>query len=365
MFVVFVAGVVEEALPQAGCYNRGFIARELMPEQLFRVEDPQTGQTIAAALRQWLPGRSWSDLKKLLQSRRVMVSGNLCLDEGRRLKHAEVIKILDASAVAPPQAEDIKLQFVDSHLLVCEKPAGMTTLRHPEERHWPSRRKQLQPTLDELLPRILAKRLRKGAQQVSDKSPHARVRAVHRLDRDTSGLMVFARTIPAERELGLQFRAHALDRVYKTVVIGEIEAQTFESHLVEDRGDGRRGSGLEKVGKRAVTHVTPLERLDGYTLCECRLETGRTHQIRIHLSEAGHPVCGDKVYHGPYGTPPVIDRSGAPRLALHAAELAFKHPITGENLQFYMELPADMQQFLQKLRGLPSAESRAKSSRRR
>ena len=108
------------------------------------------------------------------------------------------------------------------------------------------------------------------------------------------------------------FRKHDMHRVYHAIAQGRVEARTFDSSLVRDRGDRRRGSTrLPKVGKRAVTHVRPLEYLDGYTLVECRLETGRTHQIRIHLAEAGHPLCGEKVYNKPLFGKPIVDRSGA------------------------------------------------------
>jgi acetyl/propionyl-CoA carboxylase alpha subunit len=112
--------------------------------------------------------------------------------------------------------------------------------------------------------------------------------------------MVFARTVPAERDLMQQFRQHTVHRRYLAIVQGTVEQRTIESYLVRDRGDGRRGSASQPgVGKRAVTHIRPLEPLDGYMLIECRLETGRTHQIRIHLAELGHPVCGEKIYHQP------------------------------------------------------------------
>jgi 23S rRNA pseudouridine1911/1915/1917 synthase len=337
--------------------------------RLFRVAPAQVNLTIAAALRQWLPGKSWSDVRRLLSSRHVTVSGNLCLDEGRRLKEEEVVKLLPHPAAAPPREEDVRIRFLDAHLVVVEKPAGMTTLRHPEERNWPKRRKQLQPTLDEMLPRVIEKKER-GAKRPGrparagkkprkkgpelPKGPPKRLRAVHRIDRETSGLMIFARTVDAERRLGLQFREHSLHRVYLAVALGDVREQTFESYLVPDRGDGRRGSTKNrKLGKRAVTHVKPIERLNGYTVVECRLETGRTHQIRIHLSEAGHPLCGDKVYRGPFPGKPIPDESGAPRLALHAAELGFEHPITGEPLKFVMPLPPDMTRLIDRLRVRP------------
>lgn len=335
--------------------------------QTFRVPSELVNATIAAALRSWLPGRSWTDIKKLLKNRHVTVSGNLCLDEGRRLKLDEVVKLLPHSAAAPPREDDVRIRYIDPHLVIVEKPAGMTTLRHPEERNWPKRRKQLQPTLDEMLPRVIAKREEgkpggggrrpvrggksRGAGSPRTKGAPRRLRAVHRIDRETSGLMVFARTVDAERALGLQFRDHSLHRVYVAVALGDVKEQMIESWLVPDRGDGRRGSTPNhKLGKKAVTHVKPIERLPGYTVVECRLETGRTHQIRIHLSEQGHPLCGDKVYRGPYPGKPIADESGAPRVALHAAELGFDHPITGAPLRFVMPLPTDIVALIDRLR---------------
>jgi len=336
---------------------------------VFRAGPQQVNLTIAAALRHWLPEKSWSDVRKLLSGRLVTVSGNLCLDEGRRLKEDEVVKLLAHPAAAPPREDDVRIRYIDAHLVVVEKPAGMTTLRHPEERSWPLRRRQLQPTLDEMLPRVIDKRERAHSQKPKGpptrgkqhRKPHdrprrhgplPRLRAVHRIDRETSGLMIFARTVDAERLLGAQFRDHSLHRVYLAVALGNVTARSFESNLIPDRGDGLRGSTTNpKLGKRAVTHVKPVERLDGYTVVECRLETGRTHQIRIHLSEAGHPLCGDKVYRGRFPGKPIADESGAPRLALHATELGFEHPITGEVLRFVMPLPPDLTIFLTRLRG--------------
>jgi 23S rRNA pseudouridine1911/1915/1917 synthase len=177
------------------------------------------------------------------------------------------------------------------------------------------------------------------------------VRPVHRLDRDTGGLMVFARSVRAERGLMEQFRRHTTRRRYLAIVPGRVEAQTIETRIARDRGDGRRGS-TEKpgVGKHAITHIRPVEQFDGYTLIECRLETGRTHQIRIHLSELGHPLCGEKVYRKPLSGKPIPDRSGAPRLALHAASLGFQHPITGKEMSFESPLPKDFSHLLERLR---------------
>ena len=232
------------------------------------------------------------------------------------------------------------IRYADDHLVVVDKPAGLTTMRHPHEAAEFGARAQrfLPKTLADLLPALLP-------------SP-ARLRAVHRLDRDTSGLVVFARTAASERGLGQQFRAHTIDRRYLAVVRGRAKSQRIESSLVEDRGDGRRGSATKPGGgKRAVTHVRVLEELGDYTLVECRLETGRTHQVRIHLGEAGTPICGERVYDRPVHGKPLPDGSAAPRLALHAARLGFKHPATGKWMEWQSPLPLDLQTLVERLRG--------------
>ncbi len=329
-------------------------------EKLFRVLPRQVDQTVAAGLREWLPGQSWSAVRRLLATRRVTINGNLSVDAGRRLRLTDVVKLLPESAAPPPGEHDVKVRYLDRHLIVVEKPSGMTTTRHAEEREMSSRRRQLQPTLDEFLPRLIAKMERgkgekgmkgvKGEKSTKDKR-NLKIRPVHRLDRDTSGLLVFARTAEAQKHLEQQFRVHSIQRRYLAVVRGTVEAQTIESSLVRDRGDGRRGSTtLPDVGKHSVTHVRPIEQLGGYTLIECRLETGRTHQIRIHLSELGHPLCGDKVYGQPLFRAGEPDASGAPRLALCAVELGFVHPTTGETMLFETPPPRDFEEFVRRLR---------------
>ncbi len=315
--------------------------------RLFRVLPRQVDQTLASALRQWLPDRSWGEVRKLLRTRRVTVNGNLCLDAARRLRLTDVVKLLPHSTAPIPSSTDVRIRYLDKHLVVVEKPAGMTSTRHSEERDWPARRKQIQPTLDELLPGIIARKEQRRTHGVPPP-----IRAVHRLDRETSGLMVFARTTDAERSLSQQFRHHTTHRRYLAIVRGVVTGEhRLETRLVRDRGDGRRGSTVDPtLGKTAVTHVRPLEALGGYTLVECRLETGRTHQIRIHMAERGHVLCGEKVYNQPFRAPAQPDESGAPRIALHAAELGFEHPVTGQRMEFAMPLPPDLDAFLHRLR---------------
>lgn len=321
--------------------------------QNFHATHADAQQTLAAFLRGRLPDKSWSEVRRLIRARQVLVDGNLCLDASRRLRGREVVKLLANPTAPPARSDDVRVHFLDAQIVVVEKPARLTSVRHAEERHWSPRRKQVQPTLQDLLPQIIAKKLSQG-QSRRRAAPAGKlppVRPVHRLDRDTSGLMVFARTRQAEQGLVEQFRRHTTGRRYLAMAQGDVAEQTIESRLVRDRGDGRRGSTtLPDTGKRAVTHVKPLERLGEYTLIECRLETGRTHQIRIHLAEAGHPLCGETVYHQPLFAAPLPDASGAPRLALHAAELALDHPTSGERLRFTAPLPADLSQWLAGLR---------------
>lgn len=304
---------------------------------------------MAAALREWLPGRSWAEVRKLLKARRVMLSGNLCSDPARRLKLQDVVKVLPQPMAPPPSEKDVRILYLDSQVVVIEKPSGVTSTRHSEEAHWPARRKQIQPTLDEMLPAIIARR-----EKQRGKGKIRSVRAVHRLDRETSGVMVFARTPAAEKHLAQQFRKHTTQRRYLAIAHGSVKMQTLQSRLVRDRGDGRRGSTkLPNTGKHSITHVKPLERLGQYTLVECRPETGRTHQIRIHLAEAGHPLCGERIYIQPLFQPPRKDLSGAPRLALHAAALTFEHPKTGDAMHYETPLPTDLREFLTRLKAEP------------
>jgi 23S rRNA pseudouridine1911/1915/1917 synthase len=323
-------------------------------DQILRTGPSHAQATVTAFLREQLSGQSWSEVRRLLKSRQVLIDGNLCLDGSRRLRGTEVVKLLAHPTAAPPREEDIRICFLDAHVVVVEKPPRMTSVRHAEEQNWSSRRKQIQPTLEDVLPRAIAKKQSRGMRgrrgAPAGKLPP--VKPVHRLDRDTSGLMVFARTKSAEQSLIQQFRRHTTERCYLAIAHGQVAAQTVESNLVRDRGDGRRGStAIADVGKRAITHITPLERFDRCTLIECRLETGRTHQIRIHLAELGHPLCGEPLYHKPLKGPAPDDASGAPRIALHATALSFDHPITGERLRFHSPLPHDLAAFLERIRG--------------
>jgi 23S rRNA pseudouridine1911/1915/1917 synthase len=212
--------------------------------------------------------------------------------------------------------------------VVVDKPAGISTVPYDENEHG---------TLDQLV-----------METISERGRRAPLGIVHRIDKETSGVVVFARTVAAKQELKNQFRFHTVGRRYVAIAHGAVKTATIESRLVADRGDGRRGStDNEELGREAITHVKWMETLRGATLVECRLETGRTHQIRIHLAERNNPLVGERVYSKNYRGQLIA----APRLMLHARELSFDHPTTGQRLDFERPLPADMQAVLASLRG--------------
>jgi 23S rRNA pseudouridine1911/1915/1917 synthase len=311
----------------------------------FIVNAAEAGSSVLQAVRA-RQKISWSQAKRLFAQRLVRIAGVPCPDPMRRLRRGQHVDIQEPKQVEPVAPSTvIEVRYVDEQIVVVEKPSGLTTMRHPEEagQFGARARKFLPPTLADLLPAQLARG--RDARRFP-------VRAVHRLDKETSGLVIFARTVEAESHLGRQFRAHTVERRYLAVVRGRAESTRIESCLARDRGDGRRGSSSAgSQGKLAVTNVHVVERLGEYTLVECRLETGRTHQVRIHLGEAGTPLCGERVYDRPVHGKPLPDRSEAPRLALHAATLGLEHPKTGKRMSWRSPLPRDLAALVVRLRG--------------
>jgi 23S rRNA pseudouridine1911/1915/1917 synthase len=327
-----------------------------MRAQQFTVSRREAGRTVAEVLQARL-ALPRSRVQQLIRERRVWLGKGVCPDPARRVRAGQQLEVRDqrrTSRSAGPNQPVIR--YVDDQVVVVDKPPGLTTMRHPDEAaEFGARGRRFLPTtLADILPQFLADR-RSGRP--------VRVRAVHRLDKDTSGLVVFARTPEAERHLGRQFRAHSVERRYLAVVRGRATSGRIESYLVRDRGDGRRGSTPQAgQGKRAVTHVELMEDLGDYTLVSCRLETGRTHQVRIHLGENGTPLCGERVYDRPlHGQPVQKDGSGFPRPALHAASLGFVHPRTGKHLSWTAPLPADMAGLVKKLRKAKQQSAKAQS----
>ena len=335
-----------------------------MPATEFLADRREGGNTIATVLRKrfQLP---WSRVKKLIEGGHVRVAGFACTDASLRVRYKNRVWVREGTlelkhapkpvgkpkAPAKPAAAKPKpvkaaagqqlavvIVHTDAAVVVVDKPAGLTTVRHAvEAQEFGRGRRFLPATLLDHLPALIDE-------------PGAKLFPVHRIDRDTSGLVVFARTPAAARHLTKQFRDHTVDRKYLALVRGEPKDARIESVLLKDRGDGRRGSGTDPDGKSAVTHVTVLERFAGFGLVECRLETGRTHQVRIHLGEAGTPLCGETVYDRPAKGKPKPDGSEAARPMLHAARLGFAHPETGAAVAWDSRPPGDFSEVWARLR---------------
>jgi len=297
-----------------------------------------TDPTVAAVVREQT-GLAWSRARDLCTEGRVTVNGERCLDSALRVPPGAVV-IVDERApkLRSGALPESAIAFFDRDVVVVDKPAGLLSVAYE-----PGDKDTLADCTRALLRRMGGRRF------------EPRVGVVHRLDKDTSGLMVFARTLDAKRILEIQFRAHDIERVYHAIAHGAVAAERVETHLVTDRGDGIRGSwghfrrprgGIPPEAKRSVTHVRPIAALAGATLIECRLETGRQHQIRIHLSELGHPLVGERVYIRDYAGPKIESA----RPMLHARVLGFVHPRTGQRMSFEREAPEDFRAMIEALR---------------
>ncbi len=304
------------------------------PAQTARMMRP-TEPTVAAIVREQT-GVAWSRARELCTEGRVTVNGERCLDSALRVPPGAVVVVDErAPKLRTGSLPESAIAFLDRDVVVVDKPAGMLSVAY-------------EPGDKDTLVDCTRKFLRRM-------SGRAELGVVHRLDKDTSGLIVFARTADAKRILAMQFRAHDIERVYHAIAHGAVAAKRVETHLVTDRGDGIRGSyghfrrprgGIPPEAKRSVTHVRPIAPLAGATLVECRLETGRQHQIRIHLSELGHPLVGERVYIRDYAGRKIESA----RPMLHARVLGFVHPRTGQSMSFEREAPDDFRAMIESLR---------------
>lgn len=308
----------------------------MLPARTFRAP---AATTLAAAVRAHYPELSWSKARALCERGKVRINGELATDGARRLSPGDEIAVEPAARrVDSQRLPDEVVLHVDRQVIVVNKPAGMLSVPfEPGDK-------------DTLIDRVRIWLRQRGDGQ------GAELGAVQRLDKDTTGVLVFARTLAAKRHLQQQFRRHDIERRYLALVHGALgRAQRIESDLLRDRGDGLRGSyghfrrprgPVPSDAQRAITEIEPREALAGATLVECRLETGRQHQIRIHLSELGHPLLGEAVYIRDYRGA----RIAAPRPMLHAAVLGFIHPGSDRPLRFEQEPPRDFADLLAHLR---------------
>ena len=302
------------------------------------LSEADAGERIDRALARRCPEFSRSALQRWIEQGRVEQAGEVVSRKTKALSGAEV-----AIHPAPPEAMNAEPQeialdvlFEDEHLIILDKPAGLVV--HPAPGHPDG---------------TLVNALLYHAEVHGGVDP-LRPGIVHRLDKDTSGVMVVAKTPQAHERLIELFQRHDLERAYLAIVLGQppqsITYDTFHGRHPTHR---KKFTSRGERGRRAVTHLETVEVLRGSALVRCYLKTGRTHQIRVHLAEHGHPVLGDALY-GKSIADPELRRIATQlgRQALHAALLAFEHPITGEPMCFETDPPEDFESALNALRVL-------------
>ena len=317
---------------------------EPIETESFEVEPPAAGERIDAYLARVAPLHSRSRLKALIKEGRVRLNGARLEDPNHRIAAGDLIAfVVPEPEPAAPQAEAIELVVVyeDKYLLVIDKPAGLVV--HPGAGN-----------PDGTLVNAL---LHHCGNSLSGIGGVKRPGIVHRLDKDTSGLLVVAKSDVAHRGLSEQFADHGregpLVREYVALVWGVPKPTKgrIEAALDRDRHNRQKQAVRRIGGRSAVTHYTVTETMPGgiASLVTCRLETGRTHQIRVHLAHIGHPLVGDRVYGSGFASkgamlrdPAAIALGGFRRQALHAGVLGFRHPVTGKEMVFRAELPPDM-----------------------
>jgi 23S rRNA pseudouridine1911/1915/1917 synthase len=319
-----------------------------MTEQIFcfTVTADEAGERLDALLAARLPSLSRSSLQRVFAADAVQVDGRLRAKSFRPDIGAEITAILPPAVVTrtEPEAIPLTIVFEDEHLLVIDKPADL--VMHPAPGH---------PT------GTLVNALLHHDPQLAAVGDPARPGLVHRLDRETSGLVIVARTVQAHRALGEQLRQRVLGRQYLAVSWGAWAEPTgtLTGNVGRHPRDRKRMAVVTGYGREAITHYAVLDDLSFVQLCRVRLETGRTHQIRVHFAHHGHPVVGDPLYGDDArarNTRPV-DRAAAARLVraarrqlLHAAVLCCVHPVDGRRLEFQSPLPADFAAALTGLR---------------
>ncbi len=289
------------------------------------------GERADAALARLLPTLTRSAAQRLLEAGRV-TSGGAVLRKGDRLAAGQALEV-DLPAPEPvdivPQNIPLDVRYEDGDVIVVNKPKGMVV--HPAAGHW-----------DGTLVNAL---LFRCAGSLSGINGRLRPGIVHRIDKDTSGLLIAAKNDFAHQALAAQLADHTLSRVYEAVVCGGIREDhgTVDAPIGRHPADRKKMTVTEKNSRPAVTHFEVLERCGGYTHIRCRLETGRTHQIRVHMAYLGRPLLGDTVYGR---KKPELGQSSQ---VLHARELTFLHPRTGLPVTVACELPAYFQEVLRKL----------------
>ena len=303
------------------------------------IGEAQHGLRLDKALAELLPELSRERLKSLIVEGEVTTDGRT-LNPSVKVAAGQLYAVnIPAPAEAEAIAQDIPVNIVheDADLIVVDKPAGLVV--HPAAGN-----------LDGTLVNALLHHCRG---ELSGIGGVARPGIVHRIDKDTSGLLVVAKSDRAHEGLAQQFKAHSIDRLYAAIVYGlpQPSAGTVDTWIGRSDADRKKMAvHREGRGKHAVTHYRMIERLAGAALVECKLETGRTHQVRVHMAHLGHPLIGDPVYsRDRKGFKTILETLRFKRQALHAKRLGFIHPLTGQKLSFDSALPTDMQELLSEL----------------
>lgn len=303
----------------------------------FTVSVNESGMRLDVFLARQDIALSRSQAQRLIDEKRVRVNDAIEKPSFKLRAGDTVILAQEAPKDYPVMPEDIPLTIVyeDSSIVVVDKPAGMVV--HPAAGHYQG---------------TLVNALLHHCMDLSGIGGFLRPGIVHRLDKDTSGLIVVAKSDSAHQDLAKQFKEHRVGKIYKTFVFGDVDGDkgTIDSPVGRHPVDRKKMSTKSRRGKEALTRWNVVERYGTLTLLDVEIETGRTHQIRVHLHAAGHPLLGDNVYgHSAKRLQRIQDpllRSklrGVKRQALHAGRLEFYHPATREHLEFVSPLPDDME----------------------
>ena len=303
-----------------------------MEDYFFIIDETFKGQRIDKYLSIQLAGQSRSYIQKLIETGEVTINGHPA-KANHKLKAGDEVAIIIPEPVLPDiTAEDIPLDILyeDSDILIVNKPKDMVV--HPAPGH----------TSNTLVNAVMFH----CKDQLSSINGVMRPGIVHRIDKDTSGVLVICKNDHAHQCVAEQLKGHSITRKYHAIVHGILKEEegTIHTTIGRHQTDRKKMAVNVRNGKDAITHYRVLERLKGYTYIECTLETGRTHQIRVHMASIGHPILGDTVY-GP-GKCPVKGLKGQ---TLHAMVLGFIHPSTGEYVEFQADLPAYFIDLLNKL----------------
>ena len=306
----------------------------------FVVQQAEVGKRLDVVLVARGLGPSRAVYQRWIEEGRIEVDGQVATRR-TSLRSGSEVSIRPAPpppSEALPQAMALAILYEDEDLIVLDKPPGLVV--HPACGHPDG---------------TLVNGLLHHASLQGSGDPQ-RPGIVHRLDKDTSGVMVVAKTPSAHEGLVAQFQVHSIERRYLAIASGKPPPQkTFDTFHARHPRDRKRFTSRVQTGRRALTHMSVIEPLLDAALVECRLETGRTHQIRVHLAEAGHAIVGDPLYGGAGQSARVREvASELGRQALHAAVLGFHHPRSGEFLRFEQSPPADFARALERLRPLPS-----------